>query len=84
MVTAPGSSGGPIFRGDNSKVIGLLVGGRRDVPLNIFVPVRALRQLAPWAVDNTLCPGLSALLDLQARARVEPPKENIIDLLGGH
>jgi S1-C subfamily serine protease len=82
MVTAPGSSGGPIFRGDNSKVIGLLVGGRRDVPLNIFVPVRAMRTLAPWAVDNTYCPSLGELLTLQVRARVEPPKETLLDLLG--
>lgn len=84
MGIVPGCSGGPVFRSDNGRVIGLVVGARRDACLSIFVPVRALRLLASWAVDNTHCPGLSALLELQARARVEPPKENIIDLLGGH
>lgn len=79
LLILPGSSGGPIFRDDNQKVVGLatgIFGGH----VNVYVPVRVLRATAAWAVDDTICPSLVDLSELHAKAKVEV-KENLPALL---
>jgi len=61
-----GSSGGPIFSSGSNKVIGMAVGLGFNV--SIYVPVRVLRSLVPWAVDGTFCPSEHTLTAMELTA----------------
>jgi len=67
-VVAPGCSGGPVFSSYSNKVIGVVVGTGYGV--SIYVPVRVLRALVPWAVDGTFCPSEKTLTAMELTAHV--------------
>jgi S1-C subfamily serine protease len=46
-----GSSGGPMFRSDNDKILGIVVGGFPGRPIYVYVPVRII---AAWAHSKGL------------------------------
>lgn len=57
----PGSSGGPLFNGENDRVLGLVVGHVPPSPIYLYVPVRSLEVWAEkagvlWAVRGKHCP----------------------------
>lgn len=61
----PGSSGGPVFNGDNNKVVGLAVGSVAGL-IYVYVPVRALeifanRRGVQFALRGNRCPSDAGL-----------------------
>jgi S1-C subfamily serine protease len=56
----PGSSGGPIFRRDNGKCVGIVVGGvgRGALGFASYIPTRVIasEEIIRWAVFGNWCP----------------------------
>lgn len=74
-----GSSGGPVFRHSDYRCIGIAV-GVASPGLGIMVPVRVIKDYAPWVVTPLApCPD-DAVLFHEAEV-TEPPADNPFDFL---
>lgn len=79
-----GCSGGPVFKQDSGKVLGIIVGSATVGQGYInYVPTREIRDFANrtgtfWAVSGSYCPSDDALETLVMFSRV--PKETVVVL----
>ena len=61
VLIVPGSSGGPLFRESNGKIVGTVVGWGLMPGISFFVPVRTMASFAEskgftWALYGNYCP----------------------------
>lgn len=78
----PGSSGGPLFRDSNGRVVGTVVGWGLMPGISFFVPVRTMASFSEaqgftWALYGNYCPSDRELLKANQRYIPAPEPKDI-------